>query len=171
MDKSANDQEQERRQKLRNRLVTNHHPIYALSQITIPLSYAILCSLILSLVVRTFTLSVELGVRSILMAALPLLIATYFALFKRWVRHPKHIGKIPLYLATTGWTFMVSAAIRFLDAHPNYNLNFGVLLLSATLSALIFSRKYISFGASLSCSFGIVTGFFIYMSLFGFVLK
>lgn len=174
-EKSASELERERMQDLEDRIERNikksHHPVVnALSGIAIPLSYTILTGVILSLIVHTFMSSLELGIRGLVVAILPPIVATYFALFKRLFRHPKHIRKMPLYFASVGWIVMSLACIRFLVNHPSISPNWGVLLLSTTLSSLIFSRRYISFGAALSCAYGVITGLMVYVALFGFVI-
>lgn len=157
--------------RLQNRRRWHHRPlIYTLSKLLIPLSYAILVSLILILVTQSFTTSVELGIRSLVAAVLPPLITTYFSLFKHLFRHPIRIGKIPLYLFSTGWAIAISFIINFLSNHTQYSPNWGIFLLSITLSELAFSRKYISYASLLSCCFGIVTGVLVYFLLFGFII-
>lgn len=114
---------------------------------------------------------VELGIKGLVAAVLPPLITIYFSLFKRLFKHPKHVAKFPLYLLFMGLAIAVLYLIDFLDRHPSfYGLPLGVVILSTVLSELIFARRYISFGSSLTCSFGIVTGVLIYFLLFGFVI-
>ena len=138
----------------------------ALSRLLITLSYAIVSSLILSLLVQAFTRSTEAGIRSLAAATLPPLVITYLTLFNRSFRPPQNVSRSGLYIISTIWMI----AMLFLTNYfTNYagGISVGVLILSITLSGLIFLNKHIPFPAALSSSFGIVTGLLLYALIFG----
>lgn len=167
----ASRMERERMQEVTDR-IENRKPrplVYALSQLLITLSYAIVASLILSLIVEAFTLGGEVVLRSLAAATLPPLLISYFAIFHRSSRRPPiHFPRFGLYLVATLWMLAMLILIGYLSEQFEYGISLGILILSATLSALIFLNKRIPFASALSCSFGIVTGLLVYALLFGF---
>jgi hypothetical protein len=141
--------------------------IYALSRLLVTLSYAIVGSLIVSLIAQAFTLSLEAGLKCLAAAALPPLVITYFALFTQSFRRPRHISEISLFVAAAAWMIAMLLLVNYLNQYATYGIPLGVLALSITLSGLIYLNKHIPFSATLSCSYGIVAGLLLYTLLFG----
>lgn len=141
--------------------------IYALSKLLVTLSYAIFVSLILNLIVQSFTLSGEIGIKSLAAGTLPPLLITYATLYNRSFRPPNRIPEILLFLVFAVWMVTILVLINYLNTNPNPGTPIGVLLLSSTLSILVFLNKHINFAGTLSCAFGIVIGLLLYALIFG----
>jgi hypothetical protein len=141
--------------------------IYALSRLLVTLSYAIVGSLIVSLIAQAFTTSIEAGLKCLAAAALPPLVVTYFALFTDSFRPPRHIPEISLFISAAAWMIAMLLLVNYLYSYATYGIPLGVLALATTLSGLIFLNKHIPFSATLSCSYGIVAGLLLYTLLFG----
>lgn len=169
-EKSGSELERERIQDLSDRFdKSRSRPlIYALSKLLVVLAHAIIASLMLSLIFQSFVLNGQVGVRSLAASALPPLIITYLNLYNRSFRPSPNLSKTFLYFAAALWMMAMLLLINYLsNYYPGYGMPLGVLLLSTTLSGLIFLNKHIPFPSSLSCSFGIVTGLLVYTLLFG----
>lgn len=155
----------------KHRLTQQHRSlVYTLSKALMPLSYITLAGLVFTRIIHAFMLDIDLGIKCLFAAALPPLITTYFALFRHVFKHPAHVPKMPLYFGATIWMVILLYIIDVLGDRFQYSPVIGIFLLSLTFSELLFSRKYISFASSLSCSFGIITGLLIYFLIFGFSL-
>jgi hypothetical protein len=141
--------------------------IYALSRLLVTLSYAIVGSLIVSLIGQAFATNPEEGLKCLAAAALPPLVITYFALFTRSVRPPRHIPEMSLFVAAAAWMIAMLLLVNYLNSYATAGIPLGVLALSITLSGLIYLNKHIPFSATLSCSYGIVAGLLLYTLLFG----
>lgn len=141
--------------------------IYALSKLLVTLAYAIFVSMILNLIVQSFVISGEIGIKSLAAGTLPPLLITYVTLYNRSFRPPQHIPEGLLFVIFTVWMVAVLVMINYLNTNPNVGTPIGVLILSTTLSILVFLNKHINFAGTLSCAFGVVTGFLVYALMFG----
>lgn len=140
---------------------------YALSRLLISLSYAILVGLVLIQIAQAFTLSLETGIKGLAAGSLPPLIITYISLFNRSLRPPQKAPEILLYILFSAWMIAILVMINFLNTEPGFGLPLSILVLSITVSGLLYLNKYLNYAGALSCSFGIITGFLIYSLIFG----
>lgn len=143
--------------------------IYALNRLLITFSYAILAAIIVTLVVRAFSMGAEIGVKSLAAAALPPIIITYIALFSRRTFNPSdRFSPVGFYFIFLLWMIALMIVINFVDSYLSYAVPLGIVISSLTLSGLVFLTRKLSFVQLLSCSYGIVSGLLIYTLLFGF---
>jgi hypothetical protein len=144
------------------------HPIaYALNRLVVSLSNAVLGGTLLSLIVQAFGLSIEFGVRSLATAALPPIIIAYLAFFTRTFRSPQPASDFKYFFLFAGWVILLLTFVNFVGSDSLYGMLFGMVCLSSTLSLWVLLAKSLPFRSLLSCAYGILSGFLLYILLFG----
>lgn len=142
--------------------------IYALNRMLITFSFALLSAIAITLVVKGFTVSTEVGVKSLAAAALPPVIITYISLYSRSsVKFPERLPEVPLFVAAAVWLIALMLFVNAVDDYAN-GIPFGSLVTALTFSLLVFLARHIAFASMLSCSYGVVSGLLLYTLLFGF---
>ncbi|NJR63713.1 MAG: hypothetical protein HC769_36045 [Cyanobacteria bacterium CRU_2_1] len=139
----------------------------AFNRLLVTLSFAILLSLIVSLVAQAFSASAELGIRSLAAAILPALIIAYATVFGRPSRPSSQFPAIGLFFFTGTWMIALLFFINFVNSYSSHGNLLSVFALSVTLSALVLLTKFVPFSSLLSCSYGIIAGVLLYTLIFG----
>ncbi len=126
------------------------------------LALTILIGYMIYFLVGAFTASFVTGLRSIFAACLPFIFNIYITFFSKVTKGRNETPPFNLYFVFSLWTVMM-----FIMARNFYESSFpiGELLFSGTFSAIIWSHYCNSWKGFMSCCYGVVTGFFIYMIL------
>jgi hypothetical protein len=147
---------------------------YTLNRILVMLSRLILAGLLLNLTVRAFMVSPETGLKSIAATLLPLLITAYISFSAgrshQAVRIPHEIFNLVLYLISGIWLVFLMLFTRYIALYFNRGVPLGEIALSITLSAFIFVTGRLPFRSLVACAYGIISGFLIYVIVFGLSL-
>ncbi|MGD1857816.1 MAG: hypothetical protein ACFB2W_26570 [Leptolyngbyaceae cyanobacterium] len=124
----------------------------------------ILLANMLTFVVFSFNVSLGAGLRSLAAAVLPFTVVIYMRLFTRLLRVRRRIPSFNLYFLFTVWTIFLFGFTRSLYgfAFPLAELMFSITLAATTLR---YSSQSVS--AFLSCCYGVITGFLIYVVFAG----
>ena len=140
---------------------------HAFNRIIISLANAVLAGTLLSQTIKAFAMNGELGIRSLATAALPPIVVAYFAFFSRGVKPAQRSSEISYFLVFAGWIMLLLMFINFEGVTYNLGMLLGQFALSTTLSIWILLARSLSFRAVLSSSYGILSGFLLYILLFG----
>lgn len=141
--------------------------IYAFNRIVIVTSLAILGSLLLNLMFQAFVLDIEAGLRSFAAVALPPLIISYVAFFNQAVRPQSSLPDVGFFVVFAAWMLILMVVQDIVHNYLHNAVPLGEFVLSLTLSILAFIARYIPFRSLLSCSYGILSGFLMYILIFG----
>ncbi len=123
--------------------------------------------LILLLLVRAFRLSLKDGVRSLSAVLLPLVVLTFVFMYEK--RLFVEIGNIPAivgFIASLLIGVAVMVVIRFL-ANLAFFIPFAEILLSGTLTTLVFSYVSLQRSGVLAYCYGMLSGFLIFVIVLG----
>ncbi len=123
--------------------------------------------LILLLMVRAFRLSLKEGIRSLSAVLLPLVVLTFVFMYEKQMF--VEIGNIPAiigFLASLAIGIAVMLVVRFL-ANLSFFIPFAEILLSGTLTTLVFSYISLQKSGVLAYCYGMLSGFLIFIILLG----
>jgi hypothetical protein len=140
-------------------------PLRILNVGAVALSVIILVGLLFYLTLLAFAGNIETGIRSLAAIAVPLIIVTYITFFTRLFRFPDRVPVFNLYFVFTVWMMILMILIR---EYLTPEVPIGEFLLSFTLSILISIARGTSFRAFISCAYGIISGFLLFIFVFGF---
>ncbi len=137
------------------------HPfaVFAMPLITI--------GLILLLLVRAFRLGLRDGIRSLAAVLLPLVVLTFVFMYQKPLF--AEIGNIPTIIGFVASAFVgiaVMVVIRFL-ANLAFFIPFAEILLSATLTMLVFSYVGLPRSGVLAYCYGMLSGFLVFVIVLG----
>ena len=126
------------------------------------LALAILLGYMVYFLIGAFTLNFVTGLRSVFAAFLPFIFNVYVTFFSQITKGRNETPPFNLYFVFSLWTVMM-----FIMARNFYESSFpiGELLFSGTFAAIVWSYYRNSWKGFMSCCYGVVTGFFIYMVL------
>ncbi len=140
------------------------HGLHPFAVVATPL---ITIGLILLLMVRAFRLSLKEGVRSLSAVLLPLVVLTFVFMYQKSLF--VEIGNIPTiigFIASLLIGIAVMVVIRFL-ANLSFFIPFAEILLSGTLTMLVFSYISLQKSSVLAYCYGMLSGFLIFVILLG----
>ncbi len=126
--------------------------------------------LILLLLVRAFRLSLTDGIRSLSAVLLPLVVLTFVFMYQKSLF--VEIGNIPTiigFIASAVIGIAVMVVIRYL-ANLAFFIPFAEILLSGTLTMLVFSYISLQKSGVLAYCYGMLSGFLIFVILLGIPL-
>jgi hypothetical protein len=142
--------------------------VHALNRLLITLSHALLVSTSIILIVQSFALNIETGVRSLAAAALPPIIITYLTFFTRSLRAPVQLPPVLYFFIAAIWMITLLILVTVLTEYGySYGYTVGVFIFSLTFSGLLILSRNIPFPSLLSTSYGIVSGLLVYTLIFG----
>lgn len=126
------------------------------------LAFTILIGYMIYFLVGAFAASSVTGLRSLFAACLPFIFNIYITFFAKITKGQNRTPPFNLYFIFSVWTIMM-----FILARNLYATSFpiGELLFSGTLASIIWSRHRNPSKGFMSCCYGVVTGFLIYMVL------
>lgn len=140
------------------------HVLHPFAVVATPL---ITIGLILLLMVRAFRLSLTEGIRSLSAALLPLVVLTFVFMYQKSLF--VEIGNIPTIIGFIASLFIgvaVMIVVRFL-ANLSFFIPFAEILLSGTLTMLVFSYISLQKSSVLAYCYGMLSGFLIFVILLG----
>lgn len=140
------------------------HALHPFAVVATPL---ITIVLILLLMVRAFRLSLTEGIRSLSAVLLPLVILTFVFMYQKNLF--VEIGNIPTiigFIASLLIGVVVMIVVRFL-ANLSFFIPFAEILLSGTLTMLVFSYISLQKSSVLAYCYGMLSGFLIFVILLG----
>jgi hypothetical protein len=146
---------------------------YALNRVMVQISRIILALLLVNYIVQAFSISVELGARSIAATVLPILLVAYIVFNRSSKRSEKQLIKVPsptFYFLSGIWVIALLVLTRYVYYYSNRQFPFGEIALSTTLAAYIASADRISFRSLIACAYGIISGVLIFILVFGWAL-
>ncbi|MGP1387414.1 MAG: hypothetical protein ACTS2F_27890 [Thainema sp.] len=122
----------------------------------------ILLGYMIYFLVGAFAASSVTGLRSLFAAVLPFIFNIYITFFSKVTKGRNQTPPFNLYFVFSVWTIMM-----FIMARNFYETSFpiGELLFSGTFAAIVWSYHRNSLKGFMSCCYGVVTGFLIYMIL------
>ncbi|NJP09329.1 MAG: hypothetical protein HC866_07435 [Leptolyngbyaceae cyanobacterium RU_5_1] len=132
----------------------------------VALSSTILAGILAISLVKAFSLGEEAGIRSLAATILPFTAITYIIFFSRSYRPTNKIPDGILYFLFTFWTTALFALSNFLFSR-RIPVHVGEFTISLTICLLIFIFKHYPLRSLFSCSYGVVSGFLLYIFLFG----
>ncbi len=126
------------------------------------LALTILLGYMVYFLVGAFDANFVTGLRSVFAAILPFVFNIYVTFFSKITKGRNETPPFNLYFVFSLWTVMM-----FIMARNFYESSFpiGELLFSGTFAAIIWSHYRNSWKGFMSCCYGVVTGFLIYMVL------
>jgi hypothetical protein len=139
--------------------------VHILSITAIALAVLMLVVSLAGLLVQAFAGGGEAGIRSLAAVILPPIFITYTALFTSLFRPPSQVPEFNIYFIFTVWTTIVFIFVGF---YHDQRFPLAEFALSITISVLIFVYKNSPLKAFLACCYGTISGFLIYLLLFGF---
>jgi hypothetical protein len=145
----------------------NRPLVYALNWFVVVIAYAAMVGLLLSAIAQAFIVSPEAGLKSIAAAALPPIILTYSNFFSRLAKRPEQAVEINLFLIAVLWIIMLLLFVNLITARFGYGVPLSELAISLTLSGLFYFNRWVSRPSMLSCAYGILSGFLVYLLIFG----
>lgn len=145
----------------------NRPLVYALNRLVVVISIAAIVGLLLSSVTQAFAVNPEVGFRSFAAAALPPIVLTYSSFFSRSVKPPERVLEVNLFAIALVWILVLLILVDFITLRFEHSIPLGEFVISLTLSALFYFTKRLSSRSLLSCSYGILSGFLMYILLFG----
>lgn len=145
----------------------NRPLVYAINRLVIVASIAAVAGLLLSAVTQSFGVNLEVGFRSLAAAALPPIVLTYSSFFSRSVKPPDRILEVNLFAIALVWILGLLILSNFIADQFGNTIPLGEFLISLTLSTLFYFTKRLSTRSLLSCSYGILSGFLLYILIFG----
>lgn len=147
--------------------IRNHHPIlHAANRLVIVAAHAAILGLLISAVVEAFAIGLNPGFRGLAAAALPPIVLAYSSFVARSGQSSGRRFDLNLFLPGLGWILTLLILVNsFLRLNPGIPL--GEFIISLTLSALLHFSPRLSVRSRLSCSYGILAGFFLYLLIFG----
>lgn len=145
----------------------NRPLIYALNWLVIVTAYASIAGLLISAIAASFTVGLETGFRSVAAAILPPIILTYTNFFSRLFKSYDGPVEINLFVVGILWIIALLLFVNLVALQLGHSLPLSELAISLSLSGLFYSSRQISRRSLLSCSYGILAGFLIYLLIFG----
>jgi hypothetical protein len=145
----------------------NRPLVYAANRLVTVIAIAAIAGLLLSAVFQAFAVSVEVGFKSFAAAALPPIIITYSSFFSRSVKPPERMLEVNLFAIALLWILGLLILVNFVTLQFNHTIPLGEFMISLTLAALFYFTKRLSTRSLLSCSYGIISGFLLYLLIFG----
>jgi predicted cobalt transporter CbtA len=141
--------------------------ISIVNRIVITLAYALVASFLISLTIQSFQIGLQTGVRGFAAAALPPIIVAYLSYSSRNRRSQTQLPPINLYFLSTVWIVLLLTVIHVITLRFTQGIPIGEFITSVTLTAMIFLYGRVPFRSRLSFSYGVLSGFLIYLLLFG----
>lgn len=146
----------------------NRPLVYAANRLLTITAIAAVLGLLVSAIIQSFAVGLDVGFRSLAAAALPPIILTYSSFFSRSVKPPSDsVLEVNLFAIALLWILILLTLINFITFRFNHTIPLGEFLISLTLSALFYLTKRLSSRSLLSCSYGILSGFLMYLLVFG----
>lgn len=145
----------------------NRPLVYALNRMVTIVAFAAIVGLLISAIIQTFAVNPEAGFRSLAAAALPPILVAYSNFFSRPVKLPDRVMEVNLFAIALIWILLLLTLLDFITSRFEYTIPLGEFLISLTLSALFYFTKRLSAQSLLSCSYGILSGFLVYLLIFG----
>jgi hypothetical protein len=151
-----------------NREIRKSRPlVYALNRLVVVVAIATLVGLLLSAVVQAFAINPEVGLKSLAATALPPIILTYSNFFSRPIQPQQRVLEVNLFALALIWILVLLILVNFVTLQFNHTIPLGEFLISLTLSGWYYFTKRLSNRSQLSCSYGILSGFLLYLLIFG----
>jgi hypothetical protein len=145
----------------------NRPLIYALNWFVIVIAYAVMIGLLLSVIAQAFIASPETGLKSIAAAALPPIVLTYSNFFSRATRVSGQVVEINLFVIAILWIVLLLLLLNLFAVRFGPTVPLSELVISLTLSGMFYYNRWISRPSLLSCAYGMLSGFLIYLLIFG----
>jgi hypothetical protein len=147
---------------------------YTLNRVTVQIARMILALLLVNFIAQAFSISWEMGARSMAATALPILLVAY-GVFTRSSssNRPKISDRFPsptFYVVSLVWLLLILIVTRYAYYYSNREIPFGEIALSITLSTYIAASDQLSFKALVASAYGIISGILIYVLVFGWAL-
>ncbi|MBE9182735.1 hypothetical protein IQ268_29805 [Oculatella sp. LEGE 06141] len=143
-------------------------PLQVLNVGAVVLAVVILVGYLLYLILLAFSQSGETGVRSLAATALPLITVTYITFFTRLFRLPDRVPVFNFYFVFTVWMIILLILVEY---YFSPTIPLGEFAISFTLGLLVSIGRGTSFRAFISCAYGIISGFLLYIFFFGVPLN
>jgi uncharacterized membrane protein len=153
----------------RENLRRNQPLVYMLNRLVIVTAIGTIIGLLLSAIVSAFAVGPETGLRSLAAAALPPIVLTYSNFFspRRSAQSSQRVLEVNLFAIALIWILLLLILVDFVTRQFNHTIPLGEFVISLTLSALISAMRIFSMRSLLSCSYGILSGFLLYLLIFG----
>ncbi len=145
----------------------NRPLVYALNWLVIVVAFAAIAGLLISAIAEAFLLGFETGFKGLAAAALPPIILTYSNFFSRLFKASDGPIEINLFVVGILWIIALLLFVNLVTLQLGDTVPLNELAISITLSSLFYLSRQISRRSLLSCSYGILSGFLIYLLIFG----
>lgn len=141
------------------------HPwIDILNFVAVAISITIVLGFLISFILQAFSADFSAGLRSLSASALPLIIISYLTFYAPFFRMPDRVPVFNIYFIFTVWTLILFVLIR---ATYTSDIPTAEMLFSFTLGLLLTFFRHTPFKTFLSCAYGILSGFLIYVAFVG----
>ncbi|MGP1373356.1 MAG: hypothetical protein ACTS3T_11050 [Almyronema sp.] len=132
----------------------------AVNFLAIATTVAILGGFIVYFVVASFDNSVGSGVRSLAATFLPVIVLTYIGRYSQLFRSQHRVPLFNIFFIYAVWLIILMLVVRLIN-HETFPI--GELLFSGTLATIFWRDDTKSFRGILSCSYGVLVGFLVYV--------
>jgi hypothetical protein len=143
---------------------------YTFNRFMVILARLILMGLIANLMIKAFLVAPVSGFRSIAAIVLPLLLVGYIN-FSNRPSHPhrswNEVSNILTYVGAASWLLTVMVLIRYVIFYSNRSLPIGEFVLALTLGFFGYLAGRIPQRALFAFSYGLISGFLIFILVFG----
>ena len=135
--------------------------------LAIATTVALLGGFTIYFIITSFLNDVGSGIRSLAATSLPIIVLTYIGKYSQLFRSQHRVPLFNIFFVYAVWLIILMLVVRLLsqEAFP-----IGELLFSSTLATIFWRDDSKSFRGILSCSYGVLVGFLVYIIfLFPFV--
>jgi hypothetical protein len=129
------------------------------NKLIIGLALLVLAGIMIYFLIGSFLISFSSGLRSLMAIFLPFIFIIYITFFSKVSKGKTKTPPFNTYFIFTVWTIMM---LILADYFYDVSLPLGELLAACTLAAVIWNYKRSETKGLISCSYGVVTGCFIY---------